>query len=337
MTDFMRRLLLPYPYLAPEDEGAGGGETDKVDEGDAAEGEGADVDEGKAVEAEAEGGDGAEEGAEGADKGKDADEGDKASEVAASFPENWRELAADGDDELLKELKRYGSVKNVVKALKESKDTIRSGKLKRDMPDPKDEKAMAEWRKSEGIPDDPTGYELPDTVKTRMTDEDKPIIASFTEYAHQKGATPAAVNLAAEWYFDTLEAMEGERIAKDNEARETAEETLRKDWGGEYKANLQLGAQFVSGIPGVGKDWTDARMPDGRRLGDIPEFVSWAADMGRGEFGDPVFATSDSIERHNSRKAEIEGIMKADINRYYKEGLDREYSEILQREERKRA
>jgi hypothetical protein len=257
-------------------------------------------------------------------------------EPSASLPDNWREMAAEGDEDLLKELKRYGSLKNVVKALKESKDTIRSGKLKRDMPDPKDEKAMAEWRKAEGIPDEPTGYVFSDDVKKRMTDEDKPLLSSFTEFAHKRGATPAAVNLAADWYFDTLETMEGERIGKDNEARETAEESLRKDWGSEYKANLTLANQFVAGIPGVGKDWTEARMPDGRRLGDIPEFVGWASDMGRGEFGDPTFATSDSVERHNNRKAEIEQVLKTDRARYFREGLDKEYGEILQKEEKRR-
>jgi hypothetical protein len=95
------------------------------------------------------------------------------------LPDDWRDIAAAGDDDTLKLLKRYGSISGVAKALKEAQATIRGGKLKTIMPDPKDEKAMAEWRKAEGIPPDPTGYKLPDEVVKRLTDEDKPILSSF--------------------------------------------------------------------------------------------------------------------------------------------------------------
>lgn len=253
------------------------------------------------------------------------------------WPDDWRDRMASGDEDIANVIKRYGSPKGVAKALKEAQALIRSGKVRRDMPDPTDEKAMAEWRKEQGIPDDPTGYVLPETVTKRMTDEDKPLLASFTDYAHKKGAPQQVVDIASEWYFDTLEGLEGERLAKDTEASESCEEELRKDWAhGEYKANLTLGKRFMESVPGVGSAWTEARLPDGRRLGDIPEFVMWAADMGRDRFGDATFANSDSERQHTARKTEIEKVMNTDIDRYYSEGLDKEYSEILEREAKRR-
>lgn len=258
-------------------------------------------------------------------------------DVTSDWPDSWRELMAGADEDAAKLAKRYNSPKNILRALKEAQSVIRSGKLKRDMPDPSDEKAMAEWRKEQGVPDDPSGYKLPDTVTKRLTDDDKPVLASFTEFAHSKGAPPAVVEIASEWYINQLETMEAERVQADTSAAEAAEDTLRKDWAhGEFKANLTLAKRFAAEIPGVGAAWSEARLPDGRRIGDIPEFVSWAADMGRDKFGDVTFASSDSAERHASRKAEIEKVMKSDIDRYYTEGMDKEYATILERETKRK-
>jgi len=344
MSDLLKAWRLPLPVFNADDGGAGGdaaaaAAADKkdptVEAGAAAAAAAAaqDGDKGDAADAGTAGekDQSAAAAASDADKGEGGDKGDRGA-GADTLPDNWREIAANGDADLLKMISRYGSLAAMARALKESKDTIRSGKLKRDMPDPKDEKAIAEWRKAEGIPDDPTGYEFSETVKKRMTDADKPLLSSFTEYAHQRNARPDAVNLAADWYFDTLEAMEAKRIEEDAKATSDAEDALRQEWGKEYRANLTLAGQFVANIPGVGKNWSEARLPDGRRLGDIPEFMTWASDMGRQEFGDPVFATPDSAERHNNRKAEIEKIRDTDFDRYEAEGLDKEYRAILEKE-----
>lgn len=287
-----------------------------------------------------------------ADKADDAVDGDKGSDKPADdkaadadkdkpsgLPENWRELGAGDDKELLAEIKRYGSLKGVFRALKEAKDTIRSGKMKQPMPDPADEKGMAEWRKAEGIPDDPSGYKLPETVTKRMTDEDKPLIASFTDYAHKHGARPDVVELGTQWYFDSLEAIEAERIAADTKASEDAEESLRSTWGNaEFKGNLKLAQRFVETIPGVGKDWSEARLPNGVRLGDIPEFMEWASDQGRATFGDVTFATSDGIARHASRREEIEKVMKSDMNAYWADPkMQADYADILAKEQKRKA
>lgn len=258
-------------------------------------------------------------------------------EPPSAIPDNWRELAAGNDEDMLKLLKRYGSMQGVTKALKEAQATIRSGKLKRDMPDPKDDKAMAEWRKEQGIPDDPTGYKLPDTVTSRMVDADKPILSSFTEFAHAKNLPPVAVEVAAEWYVDMMEKSETARKEADEAARSEAEDALRDAWSrDEYKGNLTLAKRFMASATEVGDAWTEARLPDGRRLGDIAGFVQWASDMGRQKFGDTVFASADSEAKHNSRKAEIEEIMKTDINRYHAEKLDIEYVAILDKEAKRR-
>lgn len=261
--------------------------------------------------------------------------GNTENDKPAALPDNWRELAAGEDEESLKLLKRYGSLNGVVKALVEKEKLIRSGKIKRDMPDPKDEKAMSEWRKDQGIPADATGYQLPETVTKRLVDEDKPILSSFTERMHGKNWTPQQVSEAAEWYVDLQETAAAERASKDNENTEAVEEELRTEWSrDEFKGNRTLAKRFWDST-GI-NDLSEARMPDGRRLGDLKEFIMFSSDRGREMFGDVVFASADAESRHASRKAEIEGIMKTDINRYWTEGLDKEMAQILAKEEKRK-
>jgi hypothetical protein len=259
-----------------------------------------------------------------------ADEAGK-TEVKSPWGDNWREEMAGGDDDVAKAISRYGSPKGVARALREAQVAIRSGQQRLPKPDPKDEKAMAEWRKAEGIPDDPTGYKLPESVQKRLTDDDKPILSSFTEFAHTKGARQDVVDIAAEWYLDMAEAAQAKQLETDKADAESAEDALRKDWSnGEYKGNLTLASRFLEGVPGLGKEWIGLRAPDGRLLGSIPEFISWAADQGRDRFGDVAFTNSDSERKHTARKEEIEKIIGTD--EYFEKGLDKEYAAILEKE-----
>lgn len=258
---------------------------------------------------------------------------DAAKDDKPGLPDDWREIASGGNEDLKKLADRYGSLSGILKALKEAKDTIRSGKIKQPMPDAKDEKAMAEWRKSNGVPDDPTGYKLPENVTKRLTDDDKPMLSSYTDYMHKKGATPEEVARGTEWYIDTVEAIQTKQIEDDKAHASEAEDALRKDLAhGEYKPMLTIAKRFVDTIPGIGENILGSRAPDGRLYGSIPEFVLWAAEQGREKFGDIAFSTSDAERKHTARKEEIEKVMNTDIGEYRRQGLDKEYAQILERE-----
>lgn len=268
-----------------------------------------------------------------AEAAADGDKGDGKDDKVVNLPDNWRELAAGENKDQLALLKRYGSLTGVVKALQEAQNTIRSGKIKRDMPDPKDDKAMAEWRKEQGIPDSPEGYTLPEPVTKRLVDADKPILSNFTEFAHAKNAPPSFVEMAAEWYIDMSEKAEAAQLEKDAAATEKADDALREAWSrDEYKGNLTLARRFMASAGEIGESWSEARLPDGRRLGDIPSFVQWASDQGRNSFGDVAFSSGDAETRHNNRRAEIEKIRDTDFERYENEGLNKELLELIDKD-----
>lgn len=255
-------------------------------------------------------------------------------DAPSALPDNWRELASGGDKDVAKILERYSGLQGVAKALLEKERLIRSGKIKQEMPDPKDEKAMAAWRKDQGIPEKAEDYKIPEPITKRLIDADKPVLANFTEFALTKNAPPAFVEMAAEWYVDMSEKAAEAQSAADAKATEEADDALREAWSrDEYKGNITLAKRFweSSGVEGL----SEARLPDGRRLGDIPGFVQFSSDQGRSAFGDAVFASTDAESKHASRKTEIETIMKTDIDRYYAEGLDKEYSTIMEREQKR--
>jgi len=264
------------------------------------------------------------------------EDADKApDEARPEWPEDWREKLANGDEAFLKALNRYSSPTTFAKGWKEREDLIRSGKLKAAKPDGSDEKAMAEWRKENGVPDDPTGYVIPDAVKGVLVDADKPLVAAWFEDAHAIGMPQDMAAKGIEWYGKAIGQLQEQQAAADIAYREEAEDALRKEWShAEYKANTTLGARWLESTP-LGEQWAELRTPDGRRLGDNPDFMMWAADNGRQSFGDVSFATGDAERQHTARKEEIESIMKSDINRYFKEGLDKEYATILQKEQKR--
>lgn len=263
---------------------------------------------------------------------KKADDG---AEKGPTLPDNWREMVAGEDEDMLKLLKRYGSMAGVAKALRETQATLRSSKVQREMPDPKDEKAIAEWRKEQGIPEKPEGYKLPEPLTKRLVDDDKPILANFMERMHGKNWVPAQIQDTVEWYADFQEEIAAKIAAQDEQAKEAADDVLRQNWArDEYKPGLTLAKRFweASGVEGL----AEARLPDGRKLGNIAEFIMWSSDQGRERFGDVVFSSGDAETKHSSRKAEIEEIMKNDIDSYFAKGLDKEYAQIVERDEKRR-
>jgi hypothetical protein len=303
-----------HPMMSPDEGGAEGDVIEKVD-----------PDPGAAVEPDAGGGEG--------DKGAAAKAGDQPS---GEFPDNWRELMAGDDEELLKQLQRTTDPKKLGTRFKDLYAKVRAGVHETDeVAPPKDEEALKEWRKERGIPEDATGYEIPEEIQKVMTEADKPIAADFMEFMHGKNWTPDKVAEGLEWYASFQQKIAEDRAAADNDARETLEETLREEWGADFKPNMQLAAR-VSGA-NAEHNWLDARYADGTRIGDDPEVVRALADLGRTKFGDVAFSTEESARKIGDRRAEIEEIRKNDPDKYYdpKSGLQDEMFKIIQAEEKR--
>jgi len=263
---------------------------------------------------------------------------DKDALKPTDWPEDWRARMAGEDKDAGKLLDRYKSPADVAKALREANKKIGSGKTVSDEPMPDAEKEpekAAEWRKARGIPDDPTGYAIPEAVKGLVTDADKPRLAGFTEAMHKAGIPTSAAGAAMEWYFQEQASANEAIAAADKADADDVADHLREEWGPDFRANSTIAKRFAEeAIPGV--NWFSARLPDGRVLGNVPEIVKAFADMGRERFGDVTLAGAENSSRTMARKQELEIMMRDDPDKYFGDRKNaEEYTKIMDAEMRR--
>lgn len=330
----MNIFKTPLPFYAPDDEGAGGGGDDVKQDA------GADV--GGADKGTADPG--------GADAGADKSDGDKGGSflagaddpagddgkkvvAPADWPEDWRDKMANGDEAMRKRLDRFKAPGDVFKSYTELEGKFKKGAPSNDEPMPDAEKEpekAKEWRQARGIPDEPSGYVPPDSVKAMITDEDKPNLASFTEHMHKSNVPASAVGPALEWYFQQQQAGAEAIAAADRTDKTETEDALRSEWGSDFRSFATVAKRFADeAVPGL----LDARLPNGRVVGNDPAFVKMLADLGMREYGDVSFAGGEATNRTMARKEELETMMSEEPDKYFNnKKYQQEYLEIMEAE-----
>jgi len=200
-----------------------------------------------------------------------------------TWPDNWRELGASGDEKVQKLLNRYSSPQGVIKALIAAQKKISSGEIPKPKPEGEDPEAMKAWRAENNIPEKPDDYlsGIPDGVV--IGEEDKDISADFLKAMHAKDVPAAIVHDALSWYIGIKEKQAEQQNERDKKFRAGSEDVLREEWGDEYRGNLN---GIVSVINQFGDDklrtrMFAARMADGTPLGDDPDFLRFMASVSR--------------------------------------------------------
>lgn len=203
---------------------------------------------------------------------------------AADFPADWREKIAGKDDGFLNVLKRYDSPKSALEWARQQHLKVNAGELKPALKADATPEEIATYRKSHGLPEAPDGYikdlKLPDGVV--MGEADQPLLKSFAETALANNMSQAQFNAQVEWWNKTNDALEQQRSQADQDVRDTADQALRDQMGTDYKANMNALKTFWQDSPkGMDELLLTARTKDGRILGNVPEVVSFLANLSR--------------------------------------------------------
>lgn len=252
-----------------------------------------------------------------------AKEGEEKAEGPA-IPENWRELAAGGDDKLLATLKRYGSLQSVMKAFQEQRKKISSGEFKKGLPENPSPEELAAYREAHGIPKEPAGYDTKvDGIEFRQ--EDKPVIDGLLAELHETNAPPATIKKLIAWYgkrvAEVQEQKEQELRHRDYEDIESIQERYRPEWGPDFKANQTLINRALKDPevipPKLGEALKHARLPDGTRLVNHIDFPGFMAGFARERYGDGGLITGETGKALATREAELVKMMKEDSDAYY--------------------
>ena len=241
----------------------------------------------------------------------------------ATWPEDWRTKVAAGDEKLGKVFERYSSPEDVAKALVAAQRRLTSGELRSTLPKDATPEQLAAWRQENGIPDSPEGYDLSQLPGGLTIGEaDKPLIEAFVKDMHGANASPELVKSAIASYYRLQEQQAGQLAQQDATVHQRAEDELRREWGNDYRVNVNAMTALLDAAPaGVKEGLLGARLADGTLLGDNPTVLRWLAGMARemnpvatvmpGSGANAMQAMSDEI-------ASIEKTMREDPDKYWK-------------------
>lgn len=262
---------------------------------------------------------------------------DKPVAVQADWPADWKEKYAGEDQDKIKRLGRYASPKDALDALFEAQKKISSGEYKKVTAAPKDEAALAEWRKEVGVPETPDKYDTTLADGLVIGETDKPYVDKFLQGVHAHNFTQEQAKAALGVYFKMQEEAQAEIQQIDKQVKAESEDTLRQEWGPEYRANMNELSNFLNTRfkEEIGADLMEARLPDGTRLGDNAKMLGTLLSMAR-EINPSATIVPNASEPGKAINDELKALQaKMGTREWYNSPADQtRYMQLLQAKER---
>lgn len=249
---------------------------------------------------------------------------DPPADKPGDWPTDWRaKLSPDGKHS--KTLDRFASPNAILDSYLALRQKVDSGELKSVTPYPDKGKPeeQAAWRKAHSIPESHDGYSLKFADGLVIGEADKPFVDDFLKAAHAANSTPDQVNGLLHWYYGNQEKAVQAQAEKDTDYLKGTEDTLRAEWGGEYRSNINMIQGLVDTMPADVKDaFANARLGDGTALLSNPQMARWLVHTARtvnptatvvpGAGANIAGAIDDEI-------SQIEKVMKTDRKTYNKD------------------
>ena len=157
-----------------------------------------------------------------------------------------------------------------------------------------------------GRPESPDKYQL--DAKSDVVPLDESAIKSFAENAHQLGLNNKQAQGILEFYKNSMEGSAQQNQVDMETAQANAEQELRKEWGGNYEANIKK----AGAVAKANMDATilDMQLKDGTRLGDHPAIIKGFANIANLMSEDKLVSTeSENVSQGTDYEAEISKIV----------------------------
>src|SRR5260370_1313998 len=105
-------------------------------------------------------------------------------------------------------------------------------------------------------------------------DDDKALIKPFLEAMHGKNASPEVVNAALTAWNTVREQIQTVQKQNDTAMQAETEETLRAEYGSDYRRNINVITGWVDTAPkGVKEAFLNARLADDTLLANNPDII----------------------------------------------------------------
>lgn len=249
---------------------------------------------------------------------------------------NWRDDFAGDDDKFKSQLERYGSPADLGKAFREQRATISSGAFKTAPGADASEDDIKAYREANGIPAESTGYleNLPEG--TVLGEDDKEIFSDFAGAMHEMNVEPQVMHKVIDWYNDFAEREQDAMAELDHGHHQETEDALRQEWGGDYRANINLVGSLIESTFGEenASALLNARDAEGRAIMNIPGVLEGLASISRKL--NPVAQLVPKTGRTQDQTLDdeikdIEDLMRKDRKAYNAdEKMQTRYRELLQ-------
>jgi len=239
------------------------------------------------------------------DTGGDGSAGDSGATEGA-----WRNEWAGDDEAKVEHIGRYASVNAALDGGYAAKLKVSSGEYKKPeaFPGEGSDAEKASWRAENNIPESAEKYEFEGNE-------------ALAQIAFDNNMTPADAKLALDWHESQGEAQLTALENADQQDLESSEDSLRSEWGTEFRTNMNKVHGFLDTAPeGFKEQLLDARLKDGTMLGNSPDALKFLAGLALQQNptttlvpagGDLQSAISDEIK-------ELESMMGNRASEYWK-------------------
>ena len=164
--------------------------------------------------------------------------------ITPTWPSDWRQQMAGEDKDYVKQLERYASPQDLIKKLK-SQDALIST-FKQPLPKDATPEQVAAYRKDNGIPEAANKYDLTLKDGLKVGDQEKPVVDKLLETMHGQNLNNSQVKAVLESYYEMERASKVEREKQVAAAKMATEDELRKEWGGEYRGEINRVENLLS-------------------------------------------------------------------------------------------
>jgi len=193
------------------------------------------------------------------------------------WPEDWQQRIAGSDEKELKQIARYASPADIWKKARSLEARLSSGELKTALPKDAKPEEIAAWRKDNGIPEKPEAYDL---KGIKIDKEDKAAVDYILKSAHDANFSVDQARAAVGTYKDIEKQRLDARVAKDEEQRISALDSLNQEWGTTFRRNVNMIEGLLSKFPESVRDaMKAARLPDGTAAFNSPDILKGFAAL----------------------------------------------------------
>lgn len=175
-----------------------------------------------------------------ADPAKPATDPAKPADVAAKWPDDWREKYAGEDAKKLELLKRYGSPEAALDALIEARNTIAKGVKGTSLKPDATPEEVAEFRKANGIPEKASDYKIELPNGLQIDPNEKDYVNLFLEKLHTDNTTPEVANKILASYYELKNKADAEYEGYKQQKYVENDTILKAEWGKGYQKNLNI-------------------------------------------------------------------------------------------------